>query len=184
MSKKFTTGLCRLSYAHIFHPAVDPSGNERYSASLIISKDDQKTLARYKALMDEMAKDPEIIKVLGKGTNYRKPLRDGDEERAEDAAYANSYFLNAKANTEHKPKMVDKDREEIVDESEVYSGCYVQAVLSFYPYNTAGNRGIGCSLSAIRKIKDGKPLTGAVVTDADFDDDLLGSDLSGADDLF
>lgn len=181
MSKKFSTGLCRLSYAHLFHPATDPSGNERYSASLIINKGDKKTLDRYKAVIDEMMKDPEVLKVLGKGAGCRLPLRDGDTEREGDDAYKNSYYLNAKANTEHRPRVIDKDMNEVMDESEVYSGCYVQAVVSFYPYNKAGNRGIGCSLSAIRKIKDGKPLTGAVVTDDDFDDSLLGSD---ADDLF
>ena len=38
MSKKFTTALCRLSYAHIFKPAPDLNGRDTYSASLIIPK--------------------------------------------------------------------------------------------------------------------------------------------------
>lgn len=173
MSKKFTTALCRLSYAHIFKPAPDLNGRDTYSASLIIPKSDKKTIERYKAVIDGMLKDPEVLKVLGKGGKPRLPLRDGDEERANDDAYANSWYLNAKANTEHKPRVIDRDKQDVVDPSEVYSGCYVQAVVSFYPYNKGGNKGIGCSLSAIRKIKDGQPLTGVAVSDSDFDDDLL-----------
>ena len=69
---------------------------------------------------------------------------------------------------------LDRDRNEIVDPEEVYSGCYVQAVLTLYVYNTSGNKGIGVSLNAIRKIKDGERLAGTVVSESDWDDSLLG----------
>lgn len=61
-----------------------------------------------------------------------------------------------------------------MDPEEVYSGCYVQAVLTLYVYNTSGNKGIGVSLNAIRKIKDGERLAGTVVSESDWDDSLLG----------
>jgi hypothetical protein len=70
---------------------------------------------------------------------------------------------------------------EIADPNEIYSGCYVQAVLNLYAYNKNGNSGIGASLLGIRKIKDGEPLTGSHVSDDDFDDSLLEGD--GLDDL-
>ena len=98
---------------------------------------------------------------------------DGDTDRPEDVAYENSLFFNASSNKDHRPKVLDRARTEVVDPEEVYSGCWVQAVVNFYPYNKV-SRGIGASLLAIRKIKDGEPLTGSVVTDADFNDDLLG----------
>lgn len=169
---KFTTGLVRLSFAHIFQPAPDLNGNDKYSASLIIPKKSQ-TANRLKQAIADMLADPEIKKNLGKG-NIRNPLRDGDEK--DDEAYADSYFINAKSNPDHKPKVLDKDRQEVVDPSEVYSGCYVQAVVSLYPYNKGVNKGIGVSLLAIRKIKDGKAFTGSVVSDTDFDDSLLEGD--------
>ncbi len=180
MAYKFTTGLTRLSYAHIFQPAPDLNGSMKYSASIILQKTDEKTHKRYKATIDKMLVDPEVIKILGSGGHPQLPLHDGDVERADDAAYKNAWYFNAKANPEHKPRVLDLNKEEVIDPSEVYSGCYVQAVLSFYPYNKGGNRGIGCSLGAIRKIKDGPPLTGIVISDNDFDDSLL----SNIDDLF
>lgn len=178
MSKKFSTGACRLSYAHIFQPAAGPDGNDKYSASFIIPKSDEQTKKRYDALMEQMLADPDVKRTLGKGGAPRMPLRDGDADRPNDEAYANSWFFNAKANPDHKPLVVDRDRQEVVDPNDVYSGCYVQAVLNFYAYNKGGNRGIGCSLSAVRKLKDGQPLSGTTVSDKDFDDSLIDNSMS------
>ncbi|KHM51619.1 Protein of unknown function [Anaerovibrio lipolyticus DSM 3074] len=178
MSTKFTTGLVRLSYPHLFKPAETLNGDMKFSASFIIPKN-SKTAKRAQEVVDKMMKDSEVKQVLGKTKIKYELLRDGDEK--EDPAYENSFFINAKSNEDHKPKLYTKDREEIVDPNELYAGCYVQAVLSFYPYNKNGNSGIGASLLAVRFIKDGEPLTGGTVTDDDWDDDLLEGD--GLDDL-
>lgn len=60
----------------------------------------------------------------------KTPLRDGDEERPDDPAYADSYFINANSAT--KPGVVDADCQPILDTSELYSGIYgqVQALIS------------------------------------------------------
>ena len=50
----------------------------------------------------------------------------------------------------------------------------MQAVLSIFPYNSNGNKGIGVGLLGVRKIKDGDSQGGTVVSDSDFDDSLLG----------
>lgn len=172
---KFTTGLARLSYAHLFQPAADLNGNEKYSASFIFDKKDTKTKSRLDAAIEDFLSQPETQKILGKTRNFAHPLvHDGDTDRPGDDAYKGSYYINAKSNPDHKPRILNFDREEIVDPAEVYSGCYVQAVLNLYAYNKGGNKGIGASIAAVRKVRDGKPLTGATVTDSDFDDDLLG----------
>ena len=38
--------------------------------------------------------------------NLKTPLRDGDEDRPDDEAYADSYFVNA--NSTRKPEVVDR----------------------------------------------------------------------------
>lgn len=168
-SIKMTTGLVRLSYAHLFQPAEDLSGHEKYSASLIIPKGSN-TVSIYKDHVKTLLADPEAKAIL----KNLSGVDDGDEKRPDDDAYAKAYYVNAKANTDHRPKILDRDRNEIVDPEEVYSGCYVQAVLTLYVYNTSGNKGIGVSLNAIRKIKDGDRLAGTVVSESDWDDSLLG----------
>lgn len=177
---KITTGLVRLSYANIFQPAVTPSGDEKYSASLIIPKDSN-TVDIVKKEMKRMLADPEVKRILGNSTKFtHELLRDGDEKG--DDAYAGSYFINAKANIDHRPKVFTKDMVECADPEEVYSGCYVQAVISLYAYNKGGNKGIGASLIAIRKIKDGEHFSGLAVSADDFDNSLLPEGL-GDDDL-
>ena len=86
----------------------------------------------------------------------------------------NSYFVNANSTT--APGIVDADRQQIIDRSEVYSGVYGRASISFYAFNSNGNRGIACSLNNLQKIKDGKPLGGKARAEDDFaetDDDFL-----------
>ena len=73
--------------------------------------------------------------------------------------------------------------QEILDQSEVYSGCYARANISFYAYNTNGNKGIACGLNAIQKIRDGEPLGGTRVSVEDaFGDDFVEDD--NLDDMF
>lgn len=172
MSIKLATGKVRISYANIWEPRGFNGQEPKYSVSLIISKDDKKTLSKLQETLKAMMADPENIKKWGgKSKGIRIPLRDGDEDRADDPAYANSYFVNASATPNHPPRIVDRDKQEILDGSEVYSGCYCQAVITLFAYNTSGNKGIGVGLAGLRKLADGVPLSGAIVTDDDFGDD-------------
>ena len=96
----------------------------------------------------------------------KTPLRDGDAERPDDPAYANSYFMNANSNT--APGIVDADCQPILDRSEVYSGVYGRASVNFYAFNSNGNRGIACSLNNLQKIRDGEHLGGKSSAEDDF----------------
>lgn len=174
---KIVIGPVRLSYEHIWEPSAIEEGQEKkYSGSFIISKSDKKSLAKINAAV-EAAKEEGKTKLAGKG-KLKLPLRDGDEERPEDDAYANSYFLNASSKT--APGIVDKNVEKIIDRDEVYSGCFVNVSLTFFPFNTSGNKGIAVGLNNIQKVKDGEPLGGRTRAEDDFeavavedDDDLL-----------
>ena len=98
----------------------------------------------------------------------KNPLRDGDRERPDDDAYANSFFLNANSAT--PPGVVDADRNEILTRSEVYSGVYGRASISFYAFNSNGNRGVACGLNNLQKLRDGAPLGGRARAEDDFND--------------
>ena len=104
----------------------------------------------------------------------KNPLRDGDTERPDDEAYANSYFINA--NSSAAPGIVDANCNPILERSEVYSGVYGRASISFYAFNSNGNKGIACGLNNLQKIRDGEPLGGKTRAEDDFatdDDDFL-----------
>ncbi len=157
------TGEVRLSYANLFEPKSIQGSKPKYSVSLIIPKSDKATLAKIEAAIDA-AIEAGTAKFGGKRLNkaaLKLPLRDGDTER-DDEAYANSMFVNANSTT--PPQVVDESLSPILDRSQVYSGCYARASITFYAFNTNGNKGIACGLGNIQKIRDGEPLGGGHVS--------------------
>lgn len=175
---RIVTGGVRLSYAHIWEPNSIQGGKPKYSVSLIIPKTDTATIAAIEKAVDA-AIEAGIGKFGGKRPNkaaLKLPLRDGDIER-DDEAYKGAYFLNANSLT--APQIVDMNVAPVLDRAEVYSGCYARVSLSFYAFNTNGNRGIACGLGNIQKTRDGESLGGGRVSaETDFgafaaDDDFL-----------
>jgi hypothetical protein len=174
---KVVTGVVRLSYANVWEPKSVNGGTEKYSVSLIIPKSDTKTIAAINAAVDAAIEEGKG-KFGGKIPNkaaLKLPLRDGDIDRPDDEAYANSYFVNANSTT--APQIVNRQLEPILDRSEVYSGVYARVSINFYAFNSNGNKGIACGLGNIQKIRDGEPLGSRSNAVDDFatdsDDDFL-----------
>ena len=63
---------------------------------------------------------------------------------------------------------MDAQAQPILDRAEVYSGCYGRVSLTFFAYNTNGNRGIACGLNNVQKIRDGEPLGGHMSAEQEF----------------
>ncbi len=174
--KVITGPNTRWSYANVWEPKSINGGTPKFSVSLIIPKSDTKTVAKIKAAIEAAYHEGES-KLKGNGKSVpplaalKTPLRDGDVERPDDEAYANSYFINANATT--APGIVDVDRNPILTRSEVYSGVYGRASISFYAFNSNGNKGIACGLNNLQKVRDGEPLGGKASAESDFatDDD-------------
>ena len=176
---KVITGVCRLSYANIWQAKSINGGAPKYSASVLIPKSDTKTLAKVKAAIQAAYEEGEG-KLKGNGktapslVSLKTPLRDGDTERPDDEAYAGHWFINANSNT--APGVVDANREPIYDTSEIYSGVYARVSLSFYAFNSNGNRGIACALQNIQKVRDGEALGGKSKAEDDFNDNFTSDD--------
>ena len=158
---------CRFSYLHCWEPDSVNGSEPKYSVSAIIPKSDTTTLNKIKAAI-ENAKKESVSKWGGKiPPNLKLPLRDGDIDRPEDEAYAGCCFLNA--NSRQAPQVVDRKVQPILDQSEVYSGCYGQISVTFYGYNTNGNRGIAAGLGNIQKLRDGESLGGRASAAEEFE---------------
>ena len=178
---KVITGInTRWSYVNAWEPKSINGGAPKYSVSLIIPKSDTKTLEKIRAAI-QAAYEEGQSKLKGNGRSVpalsalKTPMRDGDAERPDDEAYANSYFVNANSGT--APGIVDADRNPILERSEVYSGVYGRASINFYAFNSNGNKGIACGLNNLQKIRDGEPLGGKSRAEDDFaeadEDDFL-----------
>ena len=160
----------RFSYCNIWEPRSVNGGNPKYSMSAIIPKDDLQTVNAVNAAIETAYRDGEA-KLKGKGAlpplaALKTPLRDGDLERPDDPAYAGCWFLNA--NSDKAPGIVDAACNPILDHSEVYSGCYGRVSVTFFAFNSNGNRGIACGLNNIQKLKDGEPLGGTISAETEF----------------
>lgn len=166
-SKVITGKNTRLSYFHGWYPVSINNGPEKYSVSVLIPKDDVETINAINKAIDAAIEEG-VAKFGGKKPNkaaIKIPLRDGDVER-DDEAYKGHYFLNANSIT--APQIVDKAVKPILDRDEVYSGCYARVSLSFYAFNSNGNKGVACGLGNIQKIRDGEPLGGRTSAVDDF----------------
>ena len=172
--KVITGPKTRWSYCNVWEPkAANENAVPKYSVSLIIPKSDTKTIESIKAAIQEAYTEGES-KLKGSGKSVpslkalKTPLRDGDEERPDDEAYKDCYFINANSTT--KPGIVDTNCQPIIDRSEVYSGVYGRASINFYAFNSNGNKGIACGLNNLQKVSDGEPLGGRTSAEDDFAD--------------
>lgn len=171
---KVITGVnTRWSYCNVWEAKSINGGTPKFSVSLIIPKSDTQTVEKIKAAIQAAYEEGEA-KLKGNGKSVpalsaiKTPLRDGDVERPDDPAYADSYFINANSTT--APGIVDADRQPILERSEVYSGVYGRASINLYAFNSNGNRGIACGLNNLQKIRDGEPLGGRTRAEDDFAD--------------
>lgn len=170
----------RWSYVNVWEPKSINGSAPKYSVSLIIPKRDTKTVEKIQEAIKTAYEEGQgrlkgASKTVPQLAALKTPLRDGDMERPDDPVYAGSYFVNA--NATHAPGIVDAACNPIIDRSEVYSGVYGRASISFYAFNSNGNRGIACSLNNLQKIRDGEPLGGRASAESDFasadDEDFL-----------
>ena len=160
----------RFSFCNIWEPKSINGGTPKFSMSAIIPKDDIPTVKAINAAVETAYREGEA-KLKGKGSlpplsALKTPLRDGDLERPDDPAYAGCWFMNA--NSDKAPGIVDASAQPILDRSEVYSGCYGRVSVTFFAFNSNGNRGIACGLNNIQKLKDGEPLGGRISAEQEF----------------
>lgn len=169
-----TTGEVRFSYLHVFQPFANQQGQEpKYSATILIPKSDTAT----KAAIDAAVQAAITAGVSAKWGGVRPPqpaicVHDGDGTRPSDgAAYGaeckGCWVVTTSSNQQHPPFVVDANVQPIINQADVYSGAYGRASITFYAYNYAGKKGIGCGLNGIQMLRDGEPLGGNSVSAAD-----------------
>lgn len=180
MTTKFVTGKVRLSYPKIFKPEINKkSGLPQYSAQLLIPKTDKETLAKFSAATAAAVKQkygdkpPAKLKLGDTPTPVplliKCPLRDGDEDNPKNRKELNGHwFVNCSSNVNYPPGVVDINKVEILDPSELYAGCYVRVALKIFCHD---NDGISFGLNSVQKLADGERLDGRTSAADDFSDD-------------
>lgn len=180
-STKVVTGKVRFCYVNVFEPtAMNEGDTPKYNICVLIPKSDTATIDKIKKAI-EAAKEAGKAKLADKNgripANLKLPLRDGDEERSDDPAFEDHYFINA--NSMRQPGIVDRSLNPIMSRDEFYSGCYGRASINFYAFNVS-SKGIAAGLNNLQKLEDGEMLAGGSTTEEDFggdnavqDDDMM-----------
>ena len=180
-STKVVTGKVRFCYVNVFEPtAMNEGDTPKYNICVLIPKSDTATIDKIKKAV-EAAKEAGKAKLADKNgripANLKLPLRDGDEERPDDPAFEDHYFINA--NSMSQPSIVDRSLNPIMSRDEFYSGCYGRASINFYAFNVS-SKGIAAGLNNLQKLEDGEMLTGGSTVEEDFggdnavqDDDMM-----------
>lgn len=177
---RVTTGKVRLSFPKLFEPsAVNPDDKPKYSTMVLIPKSDTETMAKLHAAEDEV-KATKASKWGGKVPHKLKlVIHDGDEDDLERyPERAGHWYFTASSPANYKPGVVDRNVQQILDQSEVYSGVFARVSVSAFAYDYNGTKGIGFGLNNVQVLGGGERLSGGGVSaDEDFDalddDDLL-----------
>ena len=168
-STKVVTGKVRFCYVNVFEPtAMNEGDTPKYNICVLIPKSDMATIDKIKKAI-EAAKEAGKAKLADKNgripANLKLPLRDGDEERPDDPAFEDHYFINA--NSMRRPSIVDRSLNPIMSRDEFYSGCYGRASINFYAFNVS-SKGIAAGLNNLQKLEDGEMLAGGSTAEEDF----------------
>lgn len=169
----------RLAFPHLFEPqpSMDGQGKPRYNCTLII--DDEKTIAKVNAAMEEAAREKwkgkaeTILNTLIK--KDRVCMRDGDDKARYDGFEGNMYIS---ASSQTRPTLVDKDKSQLdASDGRIYAGCYVNASIEIWAQDNNFGQRVNAQLRGVQFARDGDAFSAGRPADADeFDDLSEGSD--------
>lgn len=155
-------------YVSLFTPRDPPAGSQgkpRYSIVLLYDKKDAaKLLAPLQAATVEVAE----AKWPGKGAQKVKAMRypviaDGDERYPDDPSFKGKVFVRASTQadpTRRPPGVVNAKMERLTDDEHAYSGCKFKVEVRLFPFDKAGNAGIGVGLNNVQVVAEGERLDG------------------------
>lgn len=169
---KVLTGEVRISYANLITPRATQQGGEpKYSVTLLIPKTDVATLKDIEMSMNAAYEDGVSKKWGGAHPQKKIILHDGDGLRPSGTPFGDEckgHFVIT-ASSKNKPQVVGMDNINTeLAPNDIYSGMYARVTLNFFPFDTAGSKGVGCGLGNVMKTRDGEPLAGGASALSDF----------------
>jgi hypothetical protein len=98
----------------------------------------------------------------------KTPFLDGDGPQGKSkktgephAGFPGTTFIRCVSGEEYRPKLVNRAVLPITNRDELYSGCYVYAVINAFTWDTKENgKGVSFGISMVQMAKDGERLGG------------------------
>lgn len=170
----------RLSFVNIAEPRKG-SENEKpkYSVCIMFPKTDVELKAMFDNAVKGAAAESADKKWGGKvPSGLRLPIHDGNDKADERPEFKGMWYFNASSS--RRPGVLDVNGFEMMDLSELYSGCWARVSVNFAGYNFNGSKGVGAYIENIKKLKDDTRLGGS---SASAEDDFADDDEEDDDDL-
>jgi hypothetical protein len=173
------TSEVRLSYVNLFEARKisEKDKEAKYSVTILIPKNTEagkKTIADIKVAIQKAAE-----KGASKHFNGRIPtnldaistLRDGDTavtdlgdlKKLKNPELEGMMYM--RLSSKFAPKVLNAQKQEIINPLEVYSGIYGRVSLTMFAYSGDGRRGISAVLNNVMITRDGDPLTSMLTGD-------------------
>lgn len=141
------------------------NATKKYSVVLAWDPRDPANFNTLKAMYDFMAKAKQTFNPNVPEQFYHNPVKQFDTYRRRDGKQAQEFlagkhWINLSSGEKFKPKVVDVNKADIIDEAPVYSG--VQAAVSFSFYlmgakNAESQKGLGVNIVAVMVLGGGTP---------------------------
>lgn len=169
------TGEVRLSYVNVFEPKAFQDAEPKYSLTILIPKDTEdgkKTIANIKAAIQAAAEKGAQKHFGGRvPTTVKHTLKDGDTE-VDDLGELKKIkspelegHMYMRLSSKYAPKVLNAQRQEIINPLEVYSGIYGRVSLTTFAYSSNTNRGVSAVLNNVMITRDGEPLVSRLTGD-------------------
>lgn len=158
MSDNVITPEFRAGFVGLFKataPKENPNGAKKFSVRAIFMPG-----ADLSALKREAQAAAEEKWGAGKvPKTIRSPFRTNEElENPVPGIPDDAVVMTFSANEDRRPGLVDANLQDIIDDSQVYSGAWFRAQVRAFAYDNAGNKGVSFGLQNVQKLRDDEPI--------------------------
>ena len=165
----------RLSYCNLFQPKApmnNPTGEPKYSVTLLIPKTNKAALEAIQKAINEAVDAGVQSKWSGvRPPQPAVPIHDGDGVRPSDGMPFGEEckgMMVMAASSKQAPFVVDRQVQPIIDPTQVYSGMWANVSITLFPYLNADKKGVGCGLNGVQKVRDDTPFGSRVTAQEAF----------------
>ncbi len=169
-SKPILTTEFRLCFPALFSPKTFKVSDKPKFMMQMLFKPNDPFLAKLKAealiVLKEKFKDIKSFQNLTSWptqlpVGFWNPFRVADETPSMEKYTSHAGHIVISAKSALQPIVIDQNKQEILDEKQIYSGCYCRALVTVSAYKSKeGGAGITIYFSSVQKLRDGEPLSG------------------------
>jgi hypothetical protein len=168
-SEDLKTPLARLAFANgLFELQTTQSGKKQWNCSLLFPKTADISTLQQLAVDAAVEEWGDKAKQMIKDGIIKSPFLDGDGKQGKSKktgepheGFPGSTFIRCTSGEDYRPKLVNQKVLPITSKDELYSGCFVFAVVNAFTWeNKENGKGITFGISMLQKAKEGDRLGG------------------------